>query len=186
MTLIEAVNDILTLLGEAPVQSVTPPYGASVAAAVTAIEAAARRLSERSFFFNTEIREFTPDGDGKIIVPAEVNQVLPYYPTDEHRYRIAGGLLYDLVGSTDVFTSPVTLRIVKKQTFDQLEAPAQAFCTAEAALHSLAGGAVDAEVRSAAQTRFLMASADFQRYVSPPGRYSILDSRTQYLFGPRR
>lgn len=133
MTTLEAVNLMLSAIGEAPVNSIESPVLSDVALAKKDLDNACRQLMQRGWDFNTDVeRVFPPDSlTGAIALPANTLKV---DASDSSRWVTQrGGYLYDKESNTNVFTSPVTLDIVYLYDFDDLPAHAQQYILMKAA-----------------------------------------------------
>ena len=101
---LEAVNEMLSLIGEAPVNSLTVNPTADVAMAEATLDRASKDLQMQSWHWNTDRdMELTPDSDGKFAWQSNWVQ----FDTDRGRYTNVdlvrrGEFLYDLKTRTAV------------------------------------------------------------------------------------
>lgn len=133
LTEIEAVNLMLSAIGEAPVNSIDSPVLSDVANAKKDLDNASRQVQNRGWDFNTdENREFTPDVTfSKIALPANTLKV----DASDSSIRVTqrGGFLYDKTNNTFVFPRPLKLDIVYLYDFADLPAHAQQYILMKAA-----------------------------------------------------
>lgn len=177
ITTIQAVNRILTFLGESPVSSVATPKSPSVAGALEALDYAAKSLSARAHFWNTEPREVTPDTTTyEIRFGPEVVQVIPWFPQEEARFALRGDQLWDVLENTGTLTDYGTfyVRVVRTFDFDDLPGPAKMMALAEA-LQTMVAPMGDAALLAAADRELFKAKTEYGRFCLPPGRVPIMN-----------
>lgn len=117
---LSAVNVILSLMGESPVSTLTPPYGSDVATARNLLAEANKDILSEGWKFNKDEQyELTPDVDGHIAVPS--NAISIDADTDSTRdIVVRSGYLYETSARTDVFTSSIKCEILWYFAFDEL------------------------------------------------------------------
>jgi hypothetical protein len=136
---LEAVNEILSVLGEAPVSTLGDPDNATstaVSAARRAIKVASRALQTQAWSFNTEYDyDLTPDGDGYLTVPSNCIRVDvdPLESDSSLDLVLRGTRLYNRADHTYVFTDPVTCTLVLLLEFDELPEAARHYIMVRAA-----------------------------------------------------
>jgi len=81
LTELDAVNSILSLIGEAPLNTIDGVTSLDALNAVAAIERAQREILSSGFWFNTETHTLTPTADGRYQVPPTFLSVQPTDPT---------------------------------------------------------------------------------------------------------
>lgn len=133
-TELEAVNRILSSIGEAPVNSITattlPP---DVQYAVDALEEANREIQSEGWHFNTTVQTLIPNVSNNIVVPA--NTLLIDTAKDEYQDIDPidqNGTLFDIKGNTSTFTQKVKCEIVTKKPWEQIPEQCKAYITAKA------------------------------------------------------
>lgn len=104
-TKLEAVNTLLRMSGEPPVNTIENTGLPQVDMAVSTIDQVTREVLSRGFNFNTDEKfKLTPDANGNILVPANAASV---DASDKYRNIVQrGGRLYDKDNNTYVFTDP--------------------------------------------------------------------------------
>ena len=131
-TELEAVNEMLEVIGEAPVSSLAVTGRTDVAIAQSVLNREIRRLCARGWYWNTEHEvTLSVDGGSKIPVPANALRVDPSDLSSEVTQR--GGYLYDLKNHTYTFTSSIKVDIVYALSFDDLVEDARAYVAIVAA-----------------------------------------------------
>lgn len=104
-TRLQAINSMLSAIGESPVNSLDSTATADVALAQHILDEVLRDLMTRQWSWNYLWNQtLQKDSDGYIAVPANWAAV----DHDTYDYIEKGGYLYDQENETDVFTSDVT------------------------------------------------------------------------------
>jgi hypothetical protein len=129
-TKLEAVNTMLSCIGEAPVNSLDGPRSSDTAIAVNILDEVNREIQSRGWWFNMQSGlSLAKDGTGKVAVPASYVHV----DHPDYNYVKRGGYLYNLDDNTDVFTSNVeNLTAVILLDFTQLPEAARRYVTMRA------------------------------------------------------
>lgn len=137
-TMLEAVNHLLTAIGTTPVNTLEVPGLTDASIAKDTIEATAREVQTRGWWFNT-MRNFTlsPSG-GEIVVPPNFTSVRPALPTstqagETRQFVVVSGKLYDTMTNSHTFTSQVRAEVIRLVDFDQLPESVRWFITVRAA-----------------------------------------------------
>jgi len=130
MTKLDAVNDILSVIGEPPVDEL--PSGIPDAdLAEDFLDRIERNTQARGWWFNREDEvALEPDVDGHVLVPSDVLKWEPYEPGT--RYYVRAGRLYDPDTKTDVFTEAVKVNVIYRISWDDLPIVFQAYVVAAA------------------------------------------------------
>lgn len=134
-TELEAVNEMLNAIGEGQVSSLDTG-NADVQQCVRLLRDHSRKVQKRGWWFNTDINyTLTPNGNGNLVLPANVLRV---DPSDEDRWEkpwVQRGLrLYDPTAQTFVFTETVKVDLVVGLGWDDLPQTARDYITACAGL----------------------------------------------------
>lgn len=130
-TRLEAVNSIISSVGEAPANSLDAPSRQAVILGVRAIDEASRIVQSKGWYWNTEEEVLlTADGSGFFnlasnILRARVSNRSLTYKTRRWVYR--NGKLYDSENRTYVFTVGSTVYVdqVVIHPFEELPEPAR-------------------------------------------------------------
>lgn len=188
-TELDGVNRLLALTGEAPVTSLATPQSSSVAAARVTLDFERRRLSSEANLWNEDTITVTPDAADSYAVRfgADVLDVLPTAPYEDHRFVLRGNQLWDQTLNTGSFDPSAgwptswRMRAVRALPFDQMPSAVQAFVIAKAVV-AQASGTGDSTLMSVAATEFAQAQVDYVRFLNPPGRASMLDAQSASYF----
>lgn len=135
-TELEAINTILSVIGESPISSMADI--SSVADAVTAqsiLSEVSRQVQTKGWHFNTEIDfELTPEAYSKeILVPSNVLRVDTSGDDRETDVVQRGNRLYDRKKHTFLFDRSLKCELVVLLPFDQLPQSARHYITIKAA-----------------------------------------------------
>lgn len=138
MTLLEAINTMLLDIRMAPLASLADldAYHEATMAS-NALVAKTREVLARGWNFNTNRTSLSPDAiTGKIQVPGFANVIDAWASEgDPGVYMQATGYLRNMDDDSEVFTSSVTVNIVKGLSFVDLPSPIQGLCLIEARVH---------------------------------------------------
>jgi len=119
---LEAINQILSVIGESPVNTITDSQlPADVTIAINILEEVNRAIQSEGWHFNTENKTLSPDGNNEILVPTNVLSI----DSAKDEYQDIDpveidGKLYNYKKNSYTFTSKVKLEIIYKRTWDQL------------------------------------------------------------------
>jgi hypothetical protein len=174
-TELQAVNQILASVGQAPVTSidtetitdqngnpVTVVTNPDVAIAYSTLEEVSREVQAEGWTFNKEFNvTFTPDNNDEILWPNNVIQLDladdPRYPSYREKDTVKrNGKLYDRMNHTYTWEEPVYCDVLWLFSWDDLPSPVQDYITCRAAT--------------------IVSS----RLVGDPGQYQILQQKEAY------
>ena len=135
MTRLEAVNTMLSAIGEAPVNTVTDSGLVEVATALQVLGEVNREVQINGWHFNTEtdfvlLPEF-PSGD--IRVPTDTLFIEPCGCDESRKLVLRGGRLYDADRKTFTFPTQVSVKLIRQLPFEDCPEPAKAYITIRAA-----------------------------------------------------
>lgn len=133
-TELQAINTMLSFIGEAPVSSITGNIGTDVAVAKNILDETSMSVQSQGWFFNREL-EITMARDTSNKVPLDSNCVqveasAPYQYL--YQYTIRNGYLYDLKNKTDIFTSDPQVDKVLVQQFEHIPEYARRYIVVKA------------------------------------------------------
>lgn len=117
MQLLTAVNQILSMLGEAQVTTIDAQH-ATVYKILTAIEAQKRMLLEPGWWFNTGRLVMYPGTGNTMEAPVDVIFVTDAY--NKFLITVESGMLYNATDNTQYFTEALTLFCTFNKTFEDL------------------------------------------------------------------
>jgi len=135
-TELQAVNIMLSTIGEAPVNSITGTTTVDVSTAKNILDETSMSIQSLGWNFNTHTnyKSLSLDSNNKVPLPvncvkADANQSYRHL-----NYTIRDGFLYDMEKHTDVFTSaPSSVDLVLVQQFEHLPEYARRYITVKAA-----------------------------------------------------
>ena len=132
-TELEAINTMLSTIGESPVNAVEDTGNVDVVIARQILQTASREVQARGWHFNTEINyTITPDSEGYLVLPNTVLKVDTVYPDSSKDVVVRGSRLYDREKHTYVFTDAVKVDMTILLTFDELPEVARNYVTIRA------------------------------------------------------
>ena len=132
LTTLDVVNDMLGLLGERRVNALNEPHP-MIPDALAKIDAASAWVQGDLWWFNVEYPTLSPQAvTGYLLVPNDTAACdsLTQYP----RLAVRGNRLYNLDDITDVFTSPIRVRLHRVLPFEDCPLLARAYIAARAKL----------------------------------------------------
>jgi len=135
-TELQAVNTMLSTIGEAPVNSITGTTTVDVSVAKNILDETSMSVQSIGWNFNTHINHTTLalDSDNKVPLPANCVKADANQAYRNYNYTIRNGFLYDMEKHTDVFTSaPASVDLVLVQQFEHLPEYARRYITTKAA-----------------------------------------------------
>lgn len=182
-TLLEAVNRVISIVGQDPVNSLVDGTSVDVINALEFIEQEKKRLCTRGWWFNTETVTLRPNAlDG--LIPANPSFILMAAP--RRRLVVRDEYLYDLDAGTNRFSAPVTMQVIRNETFEDLPAPARNYIVAKATRRFQARFMGAAELDAEAGQEETEAWQNLQEFELDFGQYNILtDNRTVMEMGER-
>lgn len=130
-TTLDAVNKILTQIGETPIHSLTDHLPADAALALQTLEEVHAEVEAQAWAWSRVEKECIPDAEMKIRFPAEIVDVQA--PRSKSIYIIRDGVLWDYTNNTSQFTEPVTLVLTLHLPFEAIPAPFRNWITIRAA-----------------------------------------------------
>lgn len=136
-TKLNAVNTILSVVGEPPLNDLTgdASKNADAVLALNILEEISREVQSSSWHFNTEKKvPLGPDSTGKIVLPGNVVRVDCEYPESKtYDLVLRGSTIYDRKNRTDIFTTTVNATVVYLLEFEDMPECAKRFVTIRAA-----------------------------------------------------
>ena len=130
MTELEAVNVLLTTIGEAPVNTLDGIQVTDVAIAKQVLNEVSREVQSQGWHFNTEDAvELTPNSFDEIVAPADIARI----DADDYNIVLREGKLFDLDKRSYSFTDKIKVTIVYYQDFLVIPDTAKKYITTRAA-----------------------------------------------------
>lgn len=132
-TELEAINTMLSTIGESPVNTVEDTGNVDVVIARQILQSVSREVQARGWHFNTEKNyNITPNSEGYLVLPNTVLKVDTVYPDASKDVVVRGSKLYDRENHTYVFTDAVKVDMTVLLTFDELPEVARNYVTIRA------------------------------------------------------
>jgi hypothetical protein len=133
-TELDAVNVMLSTIGEAPVSSLEVSGLTDVAIAKTILGETSRAVQSRGWHFNSETNyELSPTVDGHLLPPANTLRIDPTREFWNYDLTQRGPKLYNRVDHTSVFTSPIKFDLLILLVFDEMPEAARYYIAVRAA-----------------------------------------------------
>jgi hypothetical protein len=133
-TELDAVNQMLGTIGEAPVNSLLGVTSLDTAIAINVLAEMSRDVQGKGHHFNTEkAMKLTPDAfSGEIVVPVNTVDVDSVGDDASVDVALRGRRLYDRKNHTFRFTRPLTVDMVVLLPFDELPESARRYIAVRA------------------------------------------------------
>jgi hypothetical protein len=128
---LDAVNEMIGHIGEAPVNTLENSENTDVATAVKILERVNRQVQSRGWSFNT-VEEATLNPDIYSQTIAWQDDILFIVGTDGTKYIKRGDNVYDFDNQTDVFTDPIEVEIIREVDFEYMPFPVRDYIVAKA------------------------------------------------------
>jgi hypothetical protein len=118
---LEAINTMLTSIGEIPVSSITNATTNDVSIAIQILDHVSREVQARGWFFNTDINySLLPNNNNQIELPANALRVELADGYRRHDFVERNRKLYDRVNNTFTITDNIKVNIVFLLDFSEL------------------------------------------------------------------
>lgn len=173
MTELEAVNVLLTTIGEAPVNTLSGNQVTDVTIAKQVLNEVSREVQSQGWHFNTEPKvKLSRNLANEIAVPADTARI----DSNEYNVVIREGKLFDLDERKFTFDSNIEADIVFYRDFEVLPDTAKKYITTRAArIYS------DRMINSETMHRMLAkdeqsALIDLKEFEGDTGDYNMMDS----------
>ena len=136
-TQLQAVNILLSTIGEAPVSSLSSGL-LDAETAETLINEVSRNVQSMGWNFNTELNlTISPNEAGEVVLPveyvrADLAQSLTKFRSSTEEYILRGQKMYDKVKHSYTISKPLKLDIITLLSFTDLPEVARRYITAKA------------------------------------------------------
>lgn len=134
-TKLDAVNQMLSSIGEAPAVSLDTD-NPEVTIAESTLDEISRAVQAEGWNFNTELEyPFTPDGNGEILIASNILSISDNKIKSTAKYltTVRNGKLYDKISHSFVFTGTIYCDVVWALPFTDLPQPFKDYITTRAA-----------------------------------------------------
>ena len=133
-TELEAVNECLENIGQAPVSTISGDLGVDTQMALNFVRKVTRELQSQGWFWNTEKDyKITPNVSGDILLPVNTLAVDSTGLDADRDVVQRGQRLYDRDNHTYRFTKPILLELTVGLPFDELPETARRYISLRAA-----------------------------------------------------
>ena len=120
-TELQAVNTILSIIGEAPVSSITTNIGSDVSIAKQILDESSVTMQSKGWNFNTEESySLALDSNNKIPVPTNAIWVTTRSPNSTKKVIIRDGFLYDKENHTYTHSAAINVDMIILLPFTEL------------------------------------------------------------------
>lgn len=134
-TKLEAVNSMLALVGERPINTLTNLNRAKPIAAVADLDRETKKIQTQGWWFNRFFDQDLAPQNGKYIIPEEWTSVDLSRQTHHLRFVVRDGFFFDMVDRTDEgFTDTLKINYIELFEFESLPHTAREAISAEAAV----------------------------------------------------
>ena len=130
---LQAVNIMLSVVGEAPVNTLAGDTTVDVSIAKNLLDESSMSIQSMGWNFNTHYNYVvTIDNTNKIPLPSNCVQADGSAAYRSYNYVMRDGFLYDMDNHTDIFTTTPTVDVVLVQQFEHLPEYARRYITVKA------------------------------------------------------
>ena len=136
MTEIDAINQMLVSIGQAPVNSITSTGILDVETAKLSLDTVLREVLTRGWSFNTDFDyPITPDGSDNILIPSNAMWVDPVNTSKDYvqRWESSVAKLYDRDARSFTITQEVDCNIIWAYEFTEIPQAARYYIALRAA-----------------------------------------------------
>lgn len=136
-TQLQAVNILLSTIGEAPVSTLSSGL-LDAETAETLIDEVSRNVQSMGWNFNTELNlTISPNEAGEVVLPveyvrADLAQSLTKFRSSTEEYILRGQKMYDKVKHSYTISKPLKLDVITLLSFTNLPEVARRYITAKA------------------------------------------------------
>lgn len=129
---LEAINDMLAAVGEAPVNTLEDSQNVDVENAIRVLEKINRQVQSKGWSFN-HVDEAKLNRDVTTNKIKWQDDILYIVGTDGTKYVQRGEYVYDFDNQTDTFTSDIEVELIRLIDFDYMPSVARDYIVAKAA-----------------------------------------------------
>jgi hypothetical protein len=133
-TKLEAINSMMTAIGESPVNTITQATTTDVSIALSILENVSREIQSQGWFFNTDLKyTLNPNTSNQIELPVNALRLNTVDLSKLYNLVERNRKLYDRKNNTYTITYPVTVDIIFYLGFEELPEVARRYITLRAA-----------------------------------------------------
>ena len=129
---LDAINDMLAAVGEAPVNTLEDSQNVDVENAIRVLEKVNRQVQSKGWSFN-HVDEAKLNRDVTTNKIKWQDDILYIVGTDGTKYVQRGEYVYDFDNQTDTFTSDIEVELIRLIDFDYMPSVARDYIVAKAA-----------------------------------------------------
>lgn len=171
---LDAVNDMLAAISEAPVNTLDNSENVDVITAIRVLEKVNRQVQSQGWSFNhIESTYLNPDLFTKKIKWQD--DILYLVGTDGTKYIQRGDYVYDFDNQTDTFTTPIEVEMIRLVNFDYMPVPVRDYIVAKASRIFQTQTLNDDSIGQNLMIQEREAWAALQEYEMELGDYAIFD-----------
>lgn len=131
---LEAVNTILAVMGESPINSLDVEGNLNIERAQSALREMSREVQSKGWYFNRDYEWSLPvNVDSKVPVPTNALECVPDGTAASKHYAHIGDFLYNITDQTYVFTAAVPCTITWFRDWTELPEGARRYILIRAA-----------------------------------------------------
>lgn len=169
---LEAINDMLATVGEAPVNTLEDSQNVDVENAIRVLEKINRQVQSKGWSFN-HVDEAKLNRDVTTNKIKWQDDILYIVGTDGTKYVQRGEYVYDFDNQTDTFTSDIEVELIRLIDFDYMPSVARDYIVAKAARIFQSQTIDDDSIGQNLLTQEQEAWAALQEYEMELGDYSM-------------
>lgn len=169
---LDAINDMLAAVGEAPVNTLEDSQNVDVENAIRVLEKINRQVQSKGWSFN-HVDEAKLNRDVTTNKIKWQDDILYIVGTDGTKYVQRGEYVYDFDNQTDTFTSDIEVELIRLIDFDYMPSVARDYIVAKAARIFQSQTLDDDSIGQNLLTQEKEAWAALQEYEMELGNYSM-------------
>lgn len=171
ITKLEAINIILSSIGNDPIDTIDENVDIDVTNAVNLLEKISRNTQRQGWDFNKGVYTLYPDTNTQKI--RWDNRILKF-TSSNGTYAKRGDYLYDITNQTFKFSDKVELEVIMVVDFEDLPDCFKNYITAQAAIEFQQKYLGDESISNILQYNMQEAKADIVQYDMDMGDYNML------------
>lgn len=176
MTKLEAVNEILLRAGGYRVEALDTNGPSAAGVIETMIDSHELKIQSRGWHYNRRSNvELSPDGSGRVAVPANVIQIDPDKDYTSDDLVPINGFLFDLKNNTDVLNKSVKVEYVLRYDFPCIPQPVQWYIVMDTCMDYISHRG-DRQRQPAVYREWLESKARAEQYNTDQSDFTALDT----------
>lgn len=171
---LDAVNEILSALGESPVNTLENSENVDVINAIRVLDKVNKEVQSRGWSFNT-VSETSLNPDIYTHKIKWQDDLLYLVGTDGTKYIQKGDNVYDFDNQTDEFTDPIDVEVIREVDFEYMPVPVRNYIVARASRIFQMQTLGDTDLNQYLTLQEQNAWADLQEYDMELNDYTMYD-----------